>query len=359
MWPPLPQAMCSDLMTEWDLVPGEPWPPEKVEAEDVCLKPVTPAKLKQAFEYWCCLHFGLPPEAASLIAGRPVLMRKTSLTYLKTSYDRLLNEYNPVCESLLQTIIDHTENPAQTRANLPPTKKPTSPKIQGAVGSWYCPRTETVKNLISGMRNRVLELQSSPPSVYQEALCMYSFEILRLVTGMRAMAEPPFTSASFFSAGKWMRLCEKGRDLWRVIPLHPVALELVQMLEDANNDLLFHNDVYIPHLHRLKTRESLFWIVQDEVALPLTYEKQIDIARKHGIDYPDLPANAYRHFNRSKQFEYGFSYRIADFSLGHLQRGPHTLNNFSLVSPESLAREYLIFVDRLLDELNIKPLAVK
>ena len=233
--------------------------------------------------------------------------------------------------------------------------------IMARVGSWYCPETELVKQVLTQMRNRVLELNARPNEPfadYREAICMYAFELLRTVTGMRAMAEPPFTEASFFKNGKWLRLCEKGKALWRIIPLHPIAAELIYLLEKVNRKIPT-DFVRCPHFHKLKTRESLFWISEEGVAQPLTHDRQTATARRHGIDYPpDLPSNAYRHFNRSKQFEYGYSHRIADFSMGHLHRGPHTLNRFSLVSPEALAQEYLAFVDRMLDELEIRPLAV-
>ena len=361
IWPQLLKTMWRDLAEEIKPETGKTWPPKNIKVDNVCLAPARPARLKQGFEFWSCLHFGLPPEAASLIAGRPVLMRKTSLSYLRTNYQGLQDEYLSVCNLFLQTIIEHTSNPAQVRSNLPLSTPVPPIDHHGRVGSWYCPETDLVKQILTQMRTRVLGLDAMPNEPladYREAICMYAFEILRVVTGMRTMAEPPFTSASFFKDGKWLRLCEKGKDLWRIIPLHPVAAELIYLLEKVNRRFLAADIKERPHLHKLKTRESLFWISEEFVAQPLTHQRQMDTAGRHGIDYPDLPSNAYRHFNRSKQFEYGCSHRIADFSMGHLHRGPHPLNRFSLVSPDTLAQEYLLFVDRLLDELEIGPLAV-
>ena len=362
VWPDIIRAMWQDLLGIWEPQPGKLWPPKNINPIEVCLEPVTPARLKRTFEFWSCLHFGLPPEEASLVAGRPVLMRKTSLSYLQTSYAKIRSEYLPVCESFLSTIIDHTSQPEKIRTNLPSLKKETNSVPRGVVGSWYCPSTKTVRNLLSSMRMRVLRLRRTPYQPideFREALCSYTFEIMQLVTGMRAMSEPPFTAASFFGGGRWLRLCEKGRDLWRIIPLHPIAAELVTMLDQANAEFLEHSGPERPDIFKFKNRKYLFWVVQDGTALPLTHERQAEAARRQGIDYPDMPSNAYRHFNRSKQLAFGVSTRITDFSLGHLQRGPHVMNNFSLVSLDSLGSEYLLFLDKLLDELGVEKLGVE
>ena len=156
------------------------------------------------------------------------------------------------------------------------------------------------------------------------------------------MSRPHFTIDSFFEKDNWIYLSEKGRGQWRLIPVHPRVFDLIKILEQKNRRLKLDFGSKRVDCSQLPTKNALFWIgTENKTALPLNHVQVINSAANYRIKYPDVKSNSYRHLMRSWLAENDYSHKIADFVLGHLQRGPHPLDELSSLPMQYLAREFL------------------
>ena len=89
-WPHWMRAMLNNLILECPAEgKGRPWLPEDVEMARILPGRATSSRLAIAGEAYLCQNFGLDPEALSLVSGRPVLRRKTSIFYFRIDYEKL------------------------------------------------------------------------------------------------------------------------------------------------------------------------------------------------------------------------------------------------------------------------------
>jgi len=293
------------------------------------------------------IRYGLEPELASLIAGRPVLGRNSSIHYFRSTHERLHQEHHDAFEKFHKEILQISGDPTISDC-LPKPIKGETIFPTGNVGSPFCPSKERLTSYLHDIRDRLENsLMMGNRRAWRDLLSIYTYECLRLVTGMRVVAEPDFHAFALMSHGNWLRLQEKGSHS-RVVPVHDVVANLWGMLTEANNWQQQFKSRSNP------SEDPLFYFIdKDGYHRPLSSHIIKEICQDHHIEHPGFKNNAHRHLMRSHIHECGMSYRIADFILGHLQGGPHPQDRLSLVPSEQRRRQFLRVADSLVKELNI------
>lgn len=346
---PLLHSMLLSLLRHYPLgKSGERWIAPNTKTPVVMPKgSIKPLGLCRAYESYYVLRYGLEPELASLIAGRPVLGRNSSVHYFRSTHQRLHQEHRRSFDRFHNEIIQICQDPA-IGDNLPKPFEGKAKVPTGSVGSLFYPDkkklTAYLHDLRKGLENTWM---IGNRRAWRDLLGVYTYECLRLVTGMRVLQDPDFHEFSLMGHGNWLRLQEKGR-YSRTVPVHETVANLWRVLAEENY-WQQHNGFRSPNYEG----PIFYFIDGDGFQRPLSSHAINAICQEHHIDHPDFKSNAHRHLVRSHIFECGLSYRIADFVMGHLQGGPHPSDRLSLIPSEQRRRQFLRVADSLVQELNI------
>jgi len=348
--PPLLRQMLKDLFKDFPVDNlGAQWIPDEIKVPNILPDRVSPNKLVNACERYYVKRYGLEPELLSLISGRPVLRRASSIHYFRTNYQRLRYNYHTAFSKFHGDILNACGN-WDIEHRLPNIQSDQTQQTLGEIGSAAYPKLSDLFQYLENLRARLRQIEQAPfPEFRQwrEVLILYVWEILKIATGMRAMRHPRFNRYSIIP-NRPLRLRDKGSG-WRLVPMHGLVVKLVRMLADANQRLWTSRKGKLP----CPKKEEIFFVVAGGVKRPLAHSTVVSTAGKHGITYPTFKPNYQRHLMRSWLHEMGVSHRIADAVLGHKQGGPDALDNLSLIPIVQIQQCFLPAVDALFTRLGI------
>lgn len=348
--PPLLRQMLKNLLTDFPASKmGKQWIPTQTQLPNILPHGVSALKLTDSFERYYSGRYGLEPELMSLIAGMPVLGRNSSVHYFRTTYQRLESDYHYAFQKFHNDIISASGMP-ELRDRFPKIEMKQSVITNRTVGSLFHPKLDEISQYLAKLRKRLAQIiDSSFPdfSQWREVLALYSFEVLRIATGVRAMNNPPFHKYSIMSK-RWLQLQDKGSG-WRLVPLHHFAVELYEMLVRANQKLWVSQNGSKPSL----PHQGVFFVERNGIKEPLNHSTIISTARMHSIEYPVARSNAHRHLMRSWIHSQGLSRKISDWVLGHKQNGPDTMDSLSMTPMSQMKHQFLGAVQNLFEELGI------
>jgi integrase len=345
---PMLRTMLKGLLNHYPLPKnGERWIPSNSPATRVLPRGMTALKLCRCFESYYCQRHGLEPELASMVAGRPVLGRNSSIHYFRSTSEHLHREHWQAFERFHHEIISVCGDP-DLPSRLPQPATTPEPSSR-PVGSLFYPSKSELTAYLAALRDRLDHLRRVREyRAWREVLCLYVYECLRLVTGMRVIDKPMFNAFALMGEGRWLRLQEKGPNP-RVVPVHPVVADLVRKLANENAWLQGRLWSHGPRYNR-----PLFFIERGRKTELLSNLVIGDVCQRHGIARPEIRPNAHRHLMRSQIHDCGLSHQIADFVLGHTHYGPHVQDQLSLVPMEQLRRHFMPVADSLVSELGIQ-----
>lgn len=352
--PDLLKQMLKDLLKDFPpSKSGERWIPAGTEIPRLLPTGISALKLIGAFESYYTVHYGCEPEIASLVAGMPVLKRASSVHYLHTTYERLQEDYHRAFWRFHSDLITTSGDP-QIADRLPKIRPNNTTKRTGPVGSMFYPNLNDVSIYLSKLRQRLEQIQNTPfPSFveWREVLTLYSWEALKIATGMREIRHPNFHRFSLI-LNRALFLQDKGT-AWRIVPIHRLVVDLYKMLAKANLKLWTSRMGTQPR----PEEEEEFFIDYNGYKRSLDQAAVISTAAKHGIKYPKIAPNAYRHLMRSWIHQQRLSHRIADWTLGHTQGGPNALDSLSTIPMLQVWEQFLPVVDELLKNLGVSMVA--
>jgi hypothetical protein len=98
---------------------------------------VTVIRLRNCFDSYYCRRYGMEPELASLVTGRPVLGRNSSVHYFRSTSDRLHKEHWQAFQRFFEELLSLCDDP-----NLPsrlPECVPMRAVSSQPVGSLFYP----------------------------------------------------------------------------------------------------------------------------------------------------------------------------------------------------------------------------
>jgi hypothetical protein len=347
--PPLLKQILRDLLKDFPpSKSGERWIPAGTEIPQLLPKGISALNLIDAYERYYAVHYGCEPEIMSLVAGMPVLRRASSVHYFHTSYERLQRDYHQAFGQFHSDLIRASGDP-QIADRLPKIRPNKITKRTGPVGSMFYPNLNEVSIYLSKLRQRLEQIQNAPfPSFieWREVFTLYAWETLKIATGVRAMRHPYFHRFSLMS-DRFLYIQDKGV-AWRIVPIHRLVVELYKMLAQAN--LKLWTSTMGRQLH---PEEGVFFVGSNDSKRPLDQTAVISTAAKHGIKYPNIAPNAYRHLMRSFIHRKRCSHRIADCILGHTQCGPSAMDSLSTIPMIQIWKQFLPVVDELLKSLGV------
>jgi hypothetical protein len=354
---PLPSVlkqMLRDLLRDFPpSKSGERWIPAGTEMPQLLPKNMSALKLIDAFERFYAVHYGCEPEIASLVAGMPVLKRASSAHYFRTTYERLRTDYHRAFGQFHSDLITASGDP-RIAERLPKIRPNKTIERSGAVGSLFYPNLNKVSLYLCKLRERLEQIQTAPfPSFieWREVLNLYAWEALKIVTGMRVTRHPSFNRFSLLF-DRFLYIQDKGV-AWRIVPIHRLVVDLYKMLSKANRKLQNSRMGNQPR----PEREDEFFIDYNGHKRSLNQAAIISTAAKHGIKYPKIAPNAYRHLMRSFIHQKRRSHRIADCILGHTQSGPSAMDRLSTIPLPQVCGQFLPVVDELLKKLGVSMVA--
>lgn len=226
----------------------------------------------------------------------------------------------------------------------------------GRVGSRYCPRPKTVRTLVTDLKQLLLDARDAPMTtknllILHNRMVVYTTVMVGFATGYRAVTDPflrqafidPVTGFAVISDKDTID-CYHSRIIW-VPPMVRKQLDLYHRhLEAFGRQLLILNrTVFFEIRERLAeaaTRPMLFMLKPNLKSTTVSKGSLENICARH-LNYK-LPANANRHYLRTRLLQRGCPRDVIHSFMGHWDTGTEPWGRFSTLSPpayrESLER---------------------
>lgn len=227
------------------------------------------------------------------------------------------------------------------------------------IGARYHPKTDHVKNVITGLQRDLHEFKRS--SVFNwidfhNTYTLLSIYSQGLVTGIRAVQDPFVGTDKILSDYKLAVITDKvGEDKFhtRNIPMHNLAIEIADKYAAhrkaaLNRLVLLNSDSYYqqsnPDSHHSFFLDSKGSVIE---ARPKEIKSRL-------APYTSLPINSNRKLLRNHLIEHEADYHAIDTLLGHAAMGETYWENESSISFNEIRSCLIPALDKLIEVLGIE-----
>lgn len=299
-------------------------------------------------------HPGSDIVTAMLATGRSHFLGWVPLHYTSISVRELQRRYSDACREVLAGTAD--ELGLYERENSNDIQSSFKLNDSRRVGTRYCPRTKSIRNLVAELKQLLIDAKK-PSATIEEILILhnrmvvYTTVMVGFATGYRAVTDPFLRQAFIDPATGFAVISDKdtidnyhSRIIW-VPPMVRKQLDLYHRhLEAFGRQLLILNrTVFFEIRERLAeaaTRPMLFMLRRNLKTVTVSKGSLEGICIQH-LDY-GLPANANRHYLRTRLLRRGCPRDVIHSFMGHWETGTEPWGRFSTLSPpayrESLER---------------------
>lgn len=314
-------------------------------------------------------------ESAVCLGEYPPTGQQASIYYAAPKMRYLQTKYYKACQKIENFIFAKAGGNWE---NFWDIKIPPAPSDSVKhVGSQTCLLTKTTKLLVQDLINNIKNLRQkkrhTPKSLFQfhNAFTSYCVVFLKFVSGYRDVADPLFSITDFYPKHELLVISDKDdryRSKSRVVYLPKLFSDQLTEYSAHCLHLILHLTIINPQLAQaIQTQTSqsptfktptnspqipFFFFLNEnngkqQRVTPGTLKKQIQWSY-------ELPANANRHFLRTRLRELGVPGEIVDAYMGHWEYGQEPFGKFSTLSPSSFKKMISPAIDKICKEVGWK-----
>jgi len=281
-----------------------------------------------------------------LATGRSHFLGWVPLHYTSISAREIALRYREVCHEIISATADeiglYADEADSTGQGIALERQRTR------IGTRYCPKVPTIRNLVAELKKLLLAASSATATVedilvLHNRMAIYTTVMIGFATGYRAVTDPYLRQASLDPATGFAVISDKdstdcyhSRLIW-VPPMVIQQLELYHQHLDAfglrlmvlNRQLFFE---LRERLIEARSRPMLFMLKLNMKRVTVSKGSLEAICVQH-LDY-ELPANANRHYLRSRLLKRGCPKDVIAAYMGHWDQGTEAWGRFSSLSPQ-------------------------
>lgn len=285
---------------------------------------------------------------AMLITGRDHILGSVPLHYTSVSKRELCRRYDAVCNEIITST--HAELGLYgNHINAIDIRQNESSISSTRVGTRYCPRTKTVRTLVADLKQLLLAANTQTATVediltLHNRMVVYTTVLVGFASGYRAVSDPYLRRAFIDPAAGFAVISDKDTtDNYhsRLIWVPNMVLEQLnyyhEHLEAFGRRLLILNrKIYFEIRERLmeaSSRPMLFMLKNNLKSLTVS-KGSLESICVHRLEYY-LPANANRHYVRTRLLRRGCPRDVISAYMGHWEHGTEPWGEFSTLSPQT------------------------
>jgi len=281
---------------------------------------------------------------AMLATGREYYLGFVPLHYTSVAISSLQERYAEVCRTIMQA--NGAEGGWFHGVGFEPTAVGAGKK---RTGSRYCPKSETVSNLVANLQ-RLLEEGRRGDLTDITALIrlhnrmvVYTTLMIGFATGYRSVVDPFLRKAVIDRLSGFTVISDKDDDSFshsRIIWVPEMVLQQLDCYHRHLKALARQLLVANRHLHyairgsliEAESQPVLFIIRKNMKKIPV-HQKVLEDLYEYRLG-TTIPSNANRHYLRTNLLEAGCPVDIIDAFMGHWVHGTSPWGRFSALSPE-------------------------
>lgn len=317
---------------------------------------LTPNRISDYIFDQIASHEGSDLTMAMLITGHNHFLGQHPLHYTAISTRRLGEVYRSTCRNLAESV-----TPEGWYIPVNCCNADDAPAV-GHVGSNYRPSPETVRNLVTRLKEKLLassSLRAGPNRLVRihNNITRYTLLMLGFATGFRAVSNPVAATSQIDLDSGFLCISDKDNtDHYnaRIVWLPSVCIEQLRLYLDHLRRLVGSLQYLQPSLYDEIRRQQGF-------AKPSYVPLFFYLRRNRGwyemrpkyflyglTNTFSLPVNSNRHYLRSNLLESGCAPEVIAAFMGHWERGEEPWGRHSAFSPLSYRTELGTYLEKML-----------